>query len=147
MSIYKIYETISQLTIGGWLAIVVMLSMFIEVVPFIKINPVAWLGERLNASMYKRVDKIEKKLDQHIAQSYRNKILSFQDGLLLDGSSSFTKEQYDEVIDSIELYESYCEENEIDNDKCVLAIEYIKRCYAECQNNRNFLNLPPMPNG
>ena len=141
MSIYKIYELITTLSVGGWLAIFVILSLLIEVTP-IKINPVGWLGERLNAKMYKRVDKIEAKLDQHIAQSYRNKILSFQDSLLLDGCSTFTKEQYDEVIDSISLYEEYCKENKIDNDKCVLAIDYIKRCYETCQNNRSFSNLP-----
>lgn len=141
MTIYKLYETIKSLTVGGWLAVFVILSMFIEISP-IKLNPVGWLGERLNAKMYKRVDKIENKLDQHIAQSYRNKILAFQDNLLLDGSATFTKEQYDEVIDSITLYEDYCKENDIDNDKCVLAIAYIKRCYTECQNNRSFSKLP-----
>lgn len=141
MTIYKMYETISSLTVGGWLAVFVILSLLVEVTP-IKINPVGWLGERLNAKMYKRVDKIEEKLDQHIAQSYRNKILAFQDNLLLDGSSMFTKEQYDEVIESITFYEKYCEDNEIDNDKCVLAIRYIKRCYTDCQNNRSFSQLP-----
>lgn len=141
MTLFKLYETVKGLSVGGWLAVFVILSLVIEVTP-IKVNPVAWLGERLNAPMYKRVDKIEKKLDQHIAQSYRNKILAFQDNLLLDGSCTFTKEQYDEVIDSISLYETYCEENKIDNDKCVLAIEYIKKCYKECQNNRSFSKLP-----
>ena len=141
MTLFKLYETVKGLSVGGWLAVFVILSLVIEVTP-IKVNPVAWLGERLNAPMYKRVDKIEKKLDQHIAQSYRNKILAFQDNLLLDGSCTFTKEQYDEVIDSISLYETYCEENKIDNDKCILAIEYIKKCYMECQNNRSFSKLP-----
>ena len=141
MTLFKLYEAVKGLSVGGWLAVFVILSLVIEVTP-IKVNPVAWLGERLNAPMYKRVDKIEKKLDQHIAQSYRNKILAFQDNLLLDGSCTFTKEQYDEVIDSISLYETYCEENKIDNDKCILAIEYIKKCYKECQNNRSFSKLP-----
>lgn len=141
MTLFKLYETVKGLSVGGWLAVFVILSLVVEITP-IKINPVAWLGERLNAPMYKRVDKIERKLDQHIAQSYRNKILAFQDNLLLDGSCTFTKEQYDEVIDSISLYETYCDENKIDNDKCVLAIEYIKKCYKECQNNRSFSKLP-----
>lgn len=141
MNIYKISETLTNLGVGGWLSIVVVLSLLIEVTP-ISINPIGWLGERLNAKMYKRVDKIEEKLDQHIAQSYRNKILAFQDNILLEGCYKFTKEQYDEVIDSITAYEEYCKENDIDNDKCKLAIEYIKRCYADCQNNRSFSKLP-----
>lgn len=145
MTLYKLYETVSGLGVGGWLSVLFILSLFIEITPFIKLNPIAWLGERLNATMYKRVDKIEAKLDEHIAQSYRDKILAFQDSLLIQGCSTFTKEQYDEVIDAITKYEKYCKDNEIDNDKCVLAISYINRCYTECQNNRSFSNLPATP--
>ena len=36
-------------------------------------------------------------------------------------------------------------ENEIKNDKCTLAINYIKRCYTECQNKRSFSSLPEVP--
>lgn len=145
MTLYKLYETIAGLGIGGWFTVFIIISLFIEITPIIKLNPVAWLGERLNASMYKRVNLIEAKLDEHIAQSYRNKILTFQDLLLSQSCSSYTKEQYDEVIDAISKYENYCKENEIDNDKCVLAIKYIKRCYTECQNNKSFSNLPVVP--
>lgn len=145
MTLYKVYETITNLTIGGWLAFFIIVSLFIEIIP-VKINPVGWLGERLNATMYKRVDKIEKKLDEHIAQSYRNKILAFQDSLLLQGCSKFTKEQYDEVLLAITDYENYCKNNDVKNDKCVLAIKYIKRSYTECQNGRSFSSLPLIPN-
>lgn len=141
MSIYNAYNTIRNLSIGGWVSILVLISLFIEITP-IKLNPIGWLGERLNAAMNKKVDNIEKKVDEHIAQSYRTKIISFQDSLLLQGPSGFTKEQYDEVIGAITNYENYCKENDIDNDKCVLAIKYIKRCYTTCQNNRSFSSLP-----
>ena len=119
MSLYNLYNFVSNLTIGGWLSIVIICSLFIEITPFIKINPIEWLGKRLNAYMNKRVDKIEKKLDEHIAQSYRTKILDFQDSLLKNPTNyrGFTKEQYDEVIDSISIYERHCKENKIDNGK------------------------------
>lgn len=141
MTLYKLYETISQISIGGWVSVLVIISLFIEITP-IKINPIGWLGRRLNASMNEKVEKIEQKVDEHIAQSFRNKILAFQDSILLQGPSSFTQEQYNEVIDAITKYEKYCKENNIDNDKCVLAIGYIKRSYTHCQNNRSFSCLP-----
>lgn len=141
MSAYKIYEIISNMSLGGWLSMFVIISLFIEITP-IKINPVGWLGGRLNATMNAKVDIIEAKVDEHIAQSYRNKILSFQDSILLQGPTSFTQEQYNEVIDAITAYETYCKDNKINNDKCVLAIGYIKRCYSNCQNNRSFSSLP-----
>lgn len=146
MTLYKLYETIKGMTIGGWFSIFIILSLFIEIAP-IKINPVAWLGKRLSASMDKRVNKIEEKLDEHIAQSYRNKILSFQDLLLTPdlNYTSFTKEQYDEVIDGIVKYEKHCKDNKIDNDKCNMAISYIKRCYTKCQNDKSFSELPTTP--
>lgn len=144
MSLYNLYNFVSNLTIGGWLSIVIICSLFIEITPFIKINPIEWLGKRLNAYMNKRVDKIEKKLDEHIAQSYRTKILDFQDSLLKNPANyrGFTKEQYDEVIDSISIYERYCKENKIDNGKCVLAIGFIKQCYEKCQTEGSFSSLP-----
>lgn len=146
MTLYKLYETVSNLTIGGWLSIVVVLSLFIEITPFIKLNPIAWLGERLNKSMYNRVDKIEGKLDEHIAQSYRNRILTFQDLLTSPlGCGKFTKEQYNEILDTISCYETYCKINNVKNDKCTMAIEYIKACYSECMNKNSFAHLPTTP--
>ena len=144
MTLYKLYETIKGLSISGWFTIFIIISLFVEIVPF-KVNPIGWLGDRLNAPMYKKVAKIESKLDEHIAQSYRNKILAFQDLLLSQSYTEFTKEQYDEVIEAIDNYENYCKENEITNDKCTLAINYIKRCYTECQNKRSFSSLPEVP--
>lgn len=146
MTLYKLYETASNLTIGGWLSIVVILSLFIEITP-IKLNPIAWLGKRLFGPVYKKMDKIEMKLDEHIAQSYRTKILTFQDLLLTPGLdyTNFTKEQYDEVMDAITKYEKHCKDNDLDNDKCVMAESYIKRCYVKCLNDKSFAELPKVP--
>lgn len=128
---------LNYLGVGGILFII--LSVFIEIVP-IKVYPIKWLGERLNAGMKERTDKLEKKLDEHIAQSYRNKILLAQSDLL--NKRLFTQEEFDEVIDACTAYESFCKDNEVVNDKCTLAIRYIKRTYEYCQNNRSFINLP-----
>lgn len=134
-------EFFKNLSMGGWMSVFIILATLIEITP-IKINPIGWLGRKLNADMYKRVDKIESKLDVHVAQSYRTKILNFQDKILVKGANSFTKEQYDEVLDAVQEYEKYCSENKVQNHKCNLAIGYIKRCYEQCQNQQNFANLP-----
>ena len=141
MSLYTFFTTLS---VGGWLSIFIVACTLIEITP-IKINPVQWLGNRLNQGMMGKVDKIEKKVDEHIAQSYRNKIMYFQDDLLNHGCSAFTQEQYDEVLEAIENYEKYCKDNNITNHKCEMATDYIKRCYEKCQNNRSFANLPDQP--
>ena len=83
-----------------------------------------------------QIAKIEKKLDEHIAQSYRNKILSFQNELLRKERHSF--EQFSEVLDAIDAYTKYCEENNVTNHKCTMAIEYIKSVYKQCQSESDF---------
>lgn len=134
-------EFFKELSMGGWVALIVVASMLIEITP-IKINPVQWLGNRLNMGVMKRVDAIEKKVDDHIAQDYRNKILGFQNGLLINGNEFYTQEQYSEVLEAIGNYEEYCKTNNIINDKCKLAIGFIERCYKKCLNNGSFANLP-----
>ena len=84
----------------------------------------------------KKLDAIEKKLDEHIAQSYRTKILNFQNECIK--GDRHTYEQFTEVIEAIENYENYCKVNNVNNQKCVLAIEYIKGIYRQCQNTSDF---------
>lgn len=134
-------EFFKNLSMGGWVAFIVVLSTLIEITP-IKINPIQWLGNRLNIGISKRVDEIMMKVDQHIAQDYRNKILEFQNGLLINGQAFYTQEQYSEVLEAIGEYEAYCEENKIKNDKCRLAIDYIERCYKKCLKDASFGRLP-----
>lgn len=130
-------QVLNYFGVGGILLLIG--SVFIEIVPC-KWNPIAWFGEHLNKRALDRIEKIEGKLDEHIAQSYRNKIMQAQTDLL--NQRMFTQEEFDEIIDACSAYEIYCKENDVPNDKCKLAISYIKRIYEKCQNNRSFLNLP-----
>lgn len=138
MTLIEAFKTIN---IGGWVGLVVVMSYFVEIAP-IKIYPIQWLGNRLNSGLNKKFDVLEKIVYEHIAQGYRDKIMSFQNGLLINGFSFYTQEQYDEVLDACEYYEDFCKENKIKNDKCRLAISYIRMCYTKCQTNRAFANLP-----
>lgn len=122
--------------IGGVLC--VLLSVFIEIVP-IKINPIQAVVKYLLKPITDKQDKIEKKLDEHIAQSYRNKIMRFQDELLMGMMHS--KEQFEEVLDACDDYEEYVKANNIKNGKCKQAIAYIKRVDAKCKDERSYINI------
>lgn len=124
---------------SGWTSLFAIMCLLVEVTP-LKINPIGWLGKRLNASMNERVDKIEKKLDNHIADGYRNYILSFQDKLLKE--SRFTMEEWKKAISSCSDYEEYCEENNISNDIVSQAITFIRNEYQGALQTHDFLNLP-----
>lgn len=119
----------------------VLLSVLVEVTP-IKINPISWIGKKLNGETLKSVEKINTKLDEHIAQSYRSKILNFQSKLIEKGISGHSKEEWTEVINACENYEQYIKDNNLNNGMCELAINYIKDSYVECLRNRDFANIP-----
>lgn len=82
------------------------------------------------------IKKINDKLDEHIAQSYRNKILLFQNELFL--KRRHTIEEWDEVIEALEKYNKHCKANNVDNEKIQLAEEYIKTVYKQCQLKADF---------
>lgn len=134
-------EFFKNLSMGGWTSLFVMSCLLIEITP-IKINPIGWLGKHINADMIKRVDNIEKKVDAHIAEGYRNYILNFQRELLTSNGGQFTFEEWKKAIKSCQDYETYCTENEIDNDIVSQAILYIRDQYQEALRTHNILSLP-----
>lgn len=136
-----LFDFFKNLSMGGWTSIFIIICLLIEVTP-IKINPIGWLGNRLNASMYKRVDEIEGKLDKHIAEGYRNYILNFQRALLNNPESQFTYEEWKKAILSCQDYENYCKDNKIANDIITQAILYIRTEYQEALKTNNILSLP-----
>ena len=83
-----------------------------------------------------QVANIEKKLDEHIAESYRSHILVFQNELF--SKQRHTYEQWNNVLKSITKYNEHCKINKVDNDQIVLAEEYIKSVYKQCQSNSDF---------
>lgn len=119
---------------GGAMVFIIVLSCLIQITP-IKINPISWLGRMLNKDMA----RIEAKLDEHIAQSHRNKIFAFQTELLV--GTKHTQEQFLEVLEACEYYEKYVEQNKIKNGKATEAIKYIQRCYRKCLDERSFVEL------
>lgn len=137
----SIYDFFKNLSLSGWTSLIVILCMLIEITP-IKVNPIGWLGKHLNADMYRRVNEIEKKLDNHIAESYRNYILNFQRELLNNENTQYTYEEWKKAITSCQDYENYCKENKIDNNVVSLAIGFIESEYKKAQDNHTIINLP-----
>lgn len=128
-------SVLSELGAGGIVAVLVVFLGLVEIVP-IKISPLSWIGKRLNKDTLEKVSNMEKKLDMHIAQDYRTKILNFQDDILANKAK--TKEQWKEIINAITTYEVYCEDNKITNGLCAQANEFLKEEYRERLRNRNF---------
>lgn len=134
MGILEFFDSFSA---GSFVAFVVLVLSCIEIAP-IKVSPLLWIGKRLNKEAIDKVNTIEKKLDEHIAQDYRTKIMHFQSTLIFGGISGHTMEEWKEVIKACSNYETYCIENKIDNGYCVEAISFIRKSYQQCLKDGTF---------
>ena len=133
-------------TTGG---IVFIISIFIKI-PKLEINIWSFLGRKLgnaiNHDVMLKLDNLETKLDNHIKDDIvegvnlsRKRILRFNDELL-HKTPQHSKEHFVEILSDIDDYEHYCDTHpDYPNNRAVLAIEIIKRVYAECLKNDDFL--------
>lgn len=115
----------------------------------IKINPwkaiFAWIGSAINGELFKKVDNLDLELkdlrnvcDERNATLNRTHILHFNDEIL--HQKEHTKEHFDQILDDITNYESYCKTHpEYKNNKAVCAIDNIKNTYKKCMDKNNFL--------
>lgn len=127
---------------------IIGLSIFVQIAP-IKINPWSWIakkiGSALNSDVTKRLDGIEKKIDNHIntddrrtADQIRAQILHFNNEMLRP--IKHTHEEFIEVLSKIDKYEKYCDAHpDYPNNRAVLAIENIRDAYKKRLKRHDFL--------
>lgn len=130
-------EILNYMGVGG--LILIFASVFIEIVPC-KINPIQWFGNCLFAGVNGRISNYEAKLDEHIAESYRDSIFMFQDRLL--ENKPITKERFQKAIKACDRYETYIEENDMKNGEATDAIEFIRDEFTRYKKDRAFVDLP-----
>lgn len=147
--------TIGQL-IGSGVGILAVLSLFIELTPPIKWNPISdiikWIGKKANKELLDGFKEFEKKLDAmetsieeirteanaQNAIECRVRILHFGDEIL--HGLKHSKESFDQVLADIDEYEQYCQDHpEFKNNRTVLTTSKIKETYTECIDKSSFL--------
>lgn len=126
---------LEHVTAGGVVSVLIIIASLVEITP-VKFSPLQWIGKRLNAEALIRINKIEKKLDEHIAESYRNNILRIQDKLLC--GEMLTREEWEKALKNCEDYERYIKDNKLSNDLVNEAMKYIHRKYQDALNSVSF---------
>lgn len=132
---------------GPILLVFFIVMTLIQVTP-IKINPWSaifkWLGRQLNSDVIKKIDAVEKRLDEHIKDSTeieletrRSSILDFSSSILR--GVNYHKEKFDFMIKQCDSYEQYCKDNNIKNGVAEASIAEIRRIYQERLRNADFL--------
>lgn len=150
--------TLHEILSGGGVGLVLLLSL-LEVSP-IKLNPWSTLakamGKAFNGEVLATMQIIQeaqkaqadalaahiKADDERNADGLRERILRFNTELLRGGKH--TREDFIEILSVMDGYEAYCIDHpEYRNNRATLAIQNIKRVYADRLQKRDFLGENP----
>ena len=125
--------SLNDMLLGGGGIGVILLSM-IQVAP-VQLKPWTYLVRCLGKAL--TVD-VMNKLDEHDATAARYRIIRFDDEIR--HKTKHTEEHFNQLIEDINLYESYCKLNpNYENNKATMAIENIKATYKKCREENSFL--------
>lgn len=127
---------------------IVALMSLIQIAP-IKFNPWTaigrWIGRAINGELIEKVNNLEKQLevveakhDESEAKSARVRILRFGDELYQGKKHS--KEHFDNILDDITEYDTYCREHpDFKNERTKVTESVILNQYRECAEKHSFL--------
>lgn len=169
MTAFQIYEMFKSgiADIGFWgVTIIVILSCIqfskIELHPLDRLMKI--IGKTINKDLHVKIDELNKKVnklteelekekeirelekilaseEQRLkdAEDARRRFLRFNDEILTR-SLKHSKESFDDILRDITLYTNYCKEHETyKNDKARMAIQNIRKVYAKCCEDKDFL--------
>ncbi|MBR2890372.1 MAG: hypothetical protein IKC09_08875 [Oscillospiraceae bacterium] len=145
--------TLQELLLGGGGGLLVLLTL-IQISP-IKINPWSMiarcLGRAINKDVLDKLQAVEDEqkniksemakqkaeADKREADGWRADILRFN--MELVKHTKHTREDYIEILDIIDKYETYCDAHkDYENNRAVHAVANIERCYDDRLKNNDF---------
>lgn len=135
---------------SNWGTIVTVLGVFgigIEMVPFVKINPVSWLmhkiGNMLNSELLKEVASLKKEFHDHLKDedderinNIRKEIVDFS--LSCQREEHHTRDEFDRIFERVQKYHDLLKKYDRENGKIDIEVSYIKKIYASCLEQHKF---------
>lgn len=123
------------------LAVLASLGIAVEFVPFIKVNPLSWLAERvgtaLNKKLNEKVESLAEHMLEHEIDQLRWNILDFANSCR--NGRRHTKEEFNHVISDHTRYLKILEENDRENGQVDMDYRYIEEIYYKCMKDNDFL--------
>lgn len=124
------------------LTILALFGIAIDFTPIIKFNPIRYLlrqfGKLLNAELYERIDKLEDKVEGNIYTQDQKRInqirLAIWDFSSTLSSRQRDMEEYEEIFDMYDEYESLLKKYKGKNGRTTRAMENIRWHYDELRN-------------
>lgn len=134
--------------IGGIaIAGVLVILTLVQISP-LQINPwtksFRWLGKQINHETNKKIDAIEKKLDDHIEKYTIQRVDDIRNTILIFANECsrgivHSKEQFRYIISKCDDYEQYIEENNMKNGVIAEATKLIRETYQRRLKHDDFL--------
>lgn len=132
---------------GEFVALMGVFGIGIEVVPFIKFNPISWLmsriGKMLNADLLKEVASLKKEFHAHLKEedeerinNIRKEIVDFS--LSCQREEYHTRDEFDRIFERVQKYHELLKKYQRENGKIDIEVNYIKKIYASCLEEHKF---------
>lgn len=138
-----------------WGLCVFVIAMFVQFTPAIKLNPLEWLGNLINGKVLKKVDELERKVDENERKRVRDnealeetmdtnekdrirfEMLSFADSC--SNHVKHSREQFEHIFALNDKYQKLLEKTGDVNGVFEANFKFIQEIYAECQRENKFV--------
>lgn len=126
---------------AGHIALIVAAGSIFFEVSKIKINPITfilrWAGKRMFEPFDKRLDAVEKKIDENEIDRIRWEILEFAN--TCRKGERHTKDEFTHIIAQNDKYHNILKQYNMTNGQIDADYEYIEGLYKRCQEQNDFL--------
>lgn len=154
MDLMKMLDLLKGVGLGNCVVILVVLLSLIQIAP-IKIDPWSrffkWIGKMINGDVmtelksvrddldgvHKELDTMKSTEERRDADAARNRILRFDDELRLKIDHS--EEFFNQILDVINFYRTYCSGHDYPNAKAESAMKNIEEVYRVCKRDNKFI--------
>ena len=133
--------------VSAVITVLFVVSFFIQIAP-IKLNPwdklLKWAGDRINHNVNQKIDKLEEKLDDHIATDTARRVDDIRNTILVFANECqrgiiHSKEQFRFIVSKCDAYEQHVEEHHLKNGVITEATKLIKDTYQDHLKHDSFL--------
>lgn len=127
--------------IAGYAALILAAGSIFFEVSKIKLNPISfllrWTGDRMFAPVNRRLDEVEKKIDENEIDRIRWEILDFANSCR--NGKRHTKDEFVHIIAQNDKYHKILSVYGMTNGQIDADYSYIEGLYRKCQADNDFL--------
>lgn len=103
-----------------------VIGLFVEIAP-VKINPISWLGKKLNKATLDKIEALERKVEDNDIDTVRNRILANES--LIRKGEHLKRYQYISLMKDIDKWNAYHLIRPELNGLLKIAIQNIEEAY------------------